>query len=336
MNPVRLGLLRLVDSAPAVVAADHGLFERQGVAVQLCIEPSWSSLVDRFAQGTLDAAIMLPPLVLAAAAIADAPLARLIVPMGISLGGNTIVLGRTAADAVLPAAANGPQARLFADWVRSEPRPPRFAVVHALSSHNLLFRLWLSGVGINPDRDIEITVIPPDQMVDALSSDWIAGFCAGAPWGAVAEMKGTGHVLLGTSAIWADHPEKCLAVSAAWSEADPVACRGLLLALLDAGRYCDLPENSPTLAALLAGDAGLWLSEAACLAALPGGSGPERICFHKDAAWYPRVDHARWFLRAMQRWGYIDGGIDVHRVASEVYRPDLLVMAADGQLPSVA
>ena len=291
--------------------------------------------MDKIAQGALDAAVMLPPLVLAAAAIANEASARMIVPMGLSLGGNTIVLGRTAADVVLSSMSSVPVAHLFADWVRSQPRPPRFAVVHALSGHNLLFRLWLSGVGINPDRDIEITVIPPDQMVDPLSSEWIAGFCAGAPWGTVAEMQGIGRVLLGTSEIWSDHPEKCLAVNASWADANPVATSALLLALLDAGRYCDAPENSVALAALLASETGLRLSEEACLAALPGGSGRERICFHQEAAWYPRVDHARWFLREMQRWGFIDGGIDVHRVAGEVYRPDLLIMAADGQLPEV-
>ena len=65
--PVRFGLLRLADSAPAVVAVQRGLFRELGLQVELSVEPSWANIADKLAYGVLDAASMLPPLALAAA-----------------------------------------------------------------------------------------------------------------------------------------------------------------------------------------------------------------------------------------------------------------------------
>ena len=80
---IRLGILRLVDSAPALVAAHRELFAREGLHVRLCIEPSWANVADKLAYGLLDAAIMLPPLAIAAALGLRGPRTRLIVPAGI-------------------------------------------------------------------------------------------------------------------------------------------------------------------------------------------------------------------------------------------------------------
>jgi ABC-type nitrate/sulfonate/bicarbonate transport system substrate-binding protein len=62
--PVRIGLLRLADSAPAVLAVQRGLFAELGLHVELSVEPSWANIADKLAYGLLDAASMLPPLAL--------------------------------------------------------------------------------------------------------------------------------------------------------------------------------------------------------------------------------------------------------------------------------
>src|SRR3954464_11164577 len=90
-KPVRVGVLRLVDSAPVVLAESRGLFRDQGLDVQISIEPSWSNIADKLPYGVLDAAVMLPPLALAACAGLRGPKARLLVPMSLSQGGNAIV-----------------------------------------------------------------------------------------------------------------------------------------------------------------------------------------------------------------------------------------------------
>lgn len=327
---VRFGLLRLADSAPAAVAVEYGLFRELGLGVEISVEPSWANIADKLAYGLLDAAAMLPPLALAAALGLRGPPGRLLVPMALSAGGNTVTIGRAAAAAVLdgPALPDALAAgRRFGAWLRAQPAPPRFAVVHAFSTHNLLLRYWLAASGLDPDRDITPVVIPPEQVEPALAAGRIAGFCAGAPWGTLAAEHGSGQVLLGTSAIWGSHPEKCLAVSAPWAHENPAALRALLRGLLQAQRVCEQAGAASQVAALLAGQP-LSLPLAATRACLPGGTAVEQIRFQAGAAWFPWRSHAAWFLGQMRRWGWLAPDIDLEQAAHDVYRPDLLAAAA--------
>src|SRR5215218_6530434 len=177
---IRVGLLQLVDSAPLIVAEADGLFAQQGIDVQISIEPSWANVADKLTYGLLDAAVMLPPLALAASAGLRGPRARLVVPMSLSQGGNAIV-GSHAAASSLKTDSSPSRIRLL-EWLHGQPTRPRFAVVHAFSTHNLLLRYWLASGGVDPDRDIETVVIPPVDVVATLAAGTISGFCAGAPW----------------------------------------------------------------------------------------------------------------------------------------------------------
>lgn len=328
---IRLGILRLVDSAPALVAAHRELFAREGLHVRLCIEPSWANVADKLAYGLLDAAIMLPPLAIAAALGLRGPRTRLIVPAGISLGGNTVVVTEEAAAAVSAApAGSAAVGRCFAAWVRAQPASPRLAVVHVFSTHHLLFRRWLSEAGIDPDRELDIVALPPERVVEALAAKRIAGFCAGAPWGDLAEREGVGRILFGTSVIWPGHPEKCLAVARSWAETDPPASRALVRALVRAQHLCNETTNRPEIARLLASDAGLSLPYEASLDALPGGSGIERVRFHPEL----HRSHARWFLAEMRRWAWLPRNLDLERVAQELYRPEFLIENTASSPPS--
>lgn len=326
---IRLGLLRLVDSAPVIVAQANGLFAANGLDVAISIEPSWSSIVDKLSYGLLDAAVMLPPLALAACAGLRGSRARLVVPLSLSQGGNSITMAPDAA-ATLTSDALAPGVGLL-EWLRTQPAKPRFAVVHAFSTHNLLLRYWLAAGGVDPDIDIETVVIPPEDVVDALAEGTITGFCAGAPWGSVAEERGVGRILLGTSSIWPFHPEKCLCVAEAWAEASPDVLLALLRSVLRAQVICDQPAEAEGIARLLADPAGLHLPEAASQAALPGGHGRECIRFHEHEAWFPARAHAQWFLGQMHRWGWLEPQEDLAALTTHVYRPDLLAPAVEAE-----
>jgi NitT/TauT family transport system ATP-binding protein/nitrate/nitrite transport system substrate-binding protein len=326
------------------MAKARGIFRSLDLHPILSIEPSWANLADKLAYGLLDAAVMLPPLVLASAIGLRGPAVPLIVPMGLSQGGNTIVLG---GEAINETAGVPPGARLL-DWLGRQNKQPRIAVVHQFSTHNLLLRYWLALTGVDPDRDIETVVVPPEQVVSALANGQIAGFCAGAPWGMAAELAGAGKVLIGTSDIWPFHPEKCLAVRDDWAAANPEALTRLLRVLMQAQVICDQPEAADDVVAALADEAGLALPPDAARAALPGGSSQEQIHFHGAGAAFPAPPHALWFLRQMRRWGWLpegfDGGIDpgigrgidpgigrginLPNVARTIYRPDLFSLAA--------
>ena len=302
---VRLGLLRLADSLPVLVAEQQGLFAAEGLDVRINVEPSWSNVADKLAFGALDAAVMLPPLALAAVAGLRGPRTRLLVPMALSEGGNSVVLGPEAAMATVGTAATPAQIawRLRA-WVRLQPAPPRLAVVHAFSTHALLLRDWLASGGVDPDHDVELVAIPPAEVVDALAAGRIAGFCAGAPWGDEAALRGAGHVVLGTEQLRPGHVEKCLAVAERWAVSSPREMSALLRALRAAGPLCDTEAGTTTHAALLAGPP-LCLPEDATLAALRGERS-DRPRFGISTAGYPPLADATWYATQLQRWGWLD------------------------------
>lgn len=324
-RPVRIGVLRLVDSAPVIVAATRGIFADLGIEAQVSVEPSWANIADKLTYGLMDAAVMLPPLVLASVIGLRGTPAPLSVPMGLTQGGNSIVFG------VATGLARGTSAPHLLEWLRAQSAPPRLAVVHRYSTHNLLLRYWLALAGADPDRDVETVVMPPTAVTQALAQGTISGFCAGAPWGELAEQQGAGRVVTGTSSVWPSHPEKCLAINSDWAKDEPDTVHRLIKALLRAQRLCDAPEEADAIAVTLADPAWLALPAGLSRMALPGGSGIERIRFHAGEVWYPAHAHAQWFLGQMRRWGWIAPDLDLIGIARQVYRADLLARAVEDE-----
>ena len=106
-------------------------------------------------------------------------------------------------------------------------------------------RYWLAASGALAERDYDVVVTPPARMVEALRSGRIAGFCAGAPWGDIAERAGVGATVATSWDVWRNGPGKALAMRERWSDANPKALAGLLRALHRAARFCDAPANAP-------------------------------------------------------------------------------------------
>lgn len=330
---IRIGLLRLTDAAPVLAGQALGLFEEQGVPVRLSIEPSWANLADKLAVGLLEGAVMLPALAIATALGRRGPAAPLLVPAGISLGGNALTLAPDLAEEIGagPADPMALGARLRRVLALRRRPPPAIAVVHRCSTHHLLLRYWLAASGIDPDAAIRLTVIPPAEMGAALASRRIEGFCAGAPWGGMAEAAGAGRTVLATGAIWRNHPEKCLALRADWAAEAPQTVHRLLRALLRAGRICDDPAEAPALARLLARADALDLPEAAIRASLPlAGADPDplRSTFAAHAASFPWRSQALWFLAEMGRAGLLADTPAARAATRALYRPDLHAAAA--------
>ncbi|MDU0220254.1 ABC transporter substrate-binding protein, partial [Escherichia coli] len=90
-------------------------------------------------------------------------------------------------------------------------------------------RYWLAASGVDPDRDIEILVLPPPDMGDALAEGLIDGYCAGEPWNTFGVLKRGAHLATVKAAIWKSSPEKVLGVNARWGEANPEALAALLV-----------------------------------------------------------------------------------------------------------
>lgn len=323
---LRIGFLRLTDSAPAIVAEEFGWFAEEGIDAQLIEEPSWANIADKLAHGFLDAAVIVPPLAFAVQLGLRGFRQDLVIPCNVSLGGNTITLSRELAEQVQATAARNslttPQA--LANFLEKRSDPLSLGIVHAYSTHNLQLRYWLATAGLEAGRQIKLSVVSPARAVEALQSGQISGFCAGAPWGEVAAREGVGISVANSDDVWRNAPEKAFVVRARWAQDNPDALKGAIRGLVRAAQFCDAPENASYTGALLSRHRYLDVDSHAILSSLPGGAVRQRNLsrFWRQAATFPWLSHAQWFLEQMARWNLIDARIDRAALAHQVYRPD--------------
>lgn len=335
----RIGLLRLTDAAPLIVARELGYFSAENVEVALSVEPSWANIADKLAFGLFDGAMLLPPLALAlqlGLSGGGGPEA-IVVPAALSLDGNTVTLSEGWAPAVAPEAPVSAleAARRLRAVIDERGEKPVLAVVHTFSTHNLLLRYWLATGGIDPERDVAFTVVPPAETAAALAAGRIDGFCAGAPWGEVAARAGIGRTVATSHAIWNHGMEKVFAVRRRIAEGNPARLQAALRALLRAAAYCDDPTNAPDVAAMLADDRYLGLPAEVILTSLPGAAARRGAAtanadvsvFFGNAANMPWRSQGLWFLGQMRRWNYIATDADL-AAAAEIFRPELYAEAA--------
>src|SRR3954466_4884431 len=271
---LRIGFLRLTDSAPAIVAQEFGYFAEEGVDADLFEEPSWANIADKLAYGFLDAAVIVPPLAFAIELGLRGVSQKLVIPCNLSMGGNTVTLSRDLALRVRELANKGglSTAHALAACLKDRDRPLAWGVLHAYSTHNLLLRYWLATAGLEAGREVRLTVGPPARGGDALKSGQIAGFCAGAPWGEIAAREGVGEMVATSDDIWRGAPEKAFAVRALWAEENPEALKGAVRALVRAAQFCDAPENASYTGSLLSRQKYLGVDSHAILSSLPGGA----------------------------------------------------------------
>jgi nitrate/nitrite transport system ATP-binding protein len=233
---LEIGYMPLTDCAPLVIAKEKGFFEKHGLTdVVLVREPSWKAIADGVVSKRLDAAQMVAgmPLGLTLGMDGSSPL-PVVSALTLSRNGNAIVLSKQLYDEGV---------RTLADFKASLDRNPdkihTLGIVHPSSMHNLMLRYWLAAGGIDPDRDVNLTVIPPAQMVSNLKAGNIDGYCAGEPWNSRAVYEGLGFVIATDLEIWQGHFEKVLGVREDWAAQYPQTHLALVKALLEACEYCD-------------------------------------------------------------------------------------------------
>ncbi|WP_041164053.1 CmpA/NrtA family ABC transporter substrate-binding protein [Mesorhizobium opportunistum] len=340
-HQITAGFMPLFDSAVLVAAGELGFARREGIDLTLHRETSWANIRDRIAIGHFHLAHMLGPMPLACN-LGLTPLAsETIVPFSLGLGGNCVTISNAvwegmaahgAAPDLDPARAGAALGALIRERAAAGHDPLRFAVVHPHSGHNYELRYWLATCGIDPQREIEIVIVPPPFMADALAAGRIDGYCVGEPWNSAAVAAGTGHIVTVKALLWRNSPEKVVGVRKAWAEQSPEALAALLRALHHSARWCQDPANRTELADVMAKAAFLGLPPAVQMPILTGhlqlGGGADLdiedffVPFDK-AANFPWKSHALWFYTQMVRWGHVAHTPDNLAIARDCYRPDL-------------
>lgn len=310
LRTLRLGYVPLTDAAPLLVADALDLFASVGLRVSLSAEGGWAALRDKLAFGALDAAHLLGPMPIALAAGLDGVSAQVTVAAGLGINGNTLTLSAALAEDL--GTLRGPLSpTAFAGAIRRRQGrgapPVALGVVFPYSSHNYLLRYWLAQGGLDPDRDLRLTVVPPPRTAQALQQGAIDGFCAGEPWGSQAAALGAGRVVLASGDIWPNHPEKLFAFNADYAAKEPEPAAAATAAIIAAARWLDDAENHAEAVKLLARRAFPGLARETVAAAFAGRAMGLRLAhpLRFREATLPRREHAAWWLLQMRRWGHV-------------------------------
>jgi ABC-type nitrate/sulfonate/bicarbonate transport system substrate-binding protein len=340
-HQITAGFMPLLDSALIVAAKEKGFAEQEGVDLSLVRETSWANIRDRLAVKHFQVAHMLAPMPIACN-LGLTPLAsRTIAPMALGLGGNAVTVSNAlwaemeahgARPDLDPLVTGHALEAALSARARQGRRPIRFAVVHPHSGHNYELRYWLAASGIDPDRDVEIVILPPPLMADALGAGTIEGYCVGEPWNTAAVALDLGRIATVKAKIWRGSPEKVLGAQAQWAERHQDALAALLRAVYRAALWCAEPANREELAAILASPSYISRPTEWLLPALTGNirAGDDIVVRvedffvpHAKAATFPWKSHALWLYTQMVRWNQIRHDRANEGVARDTYRPDL-------------
>lgn len=342
-----IGFARLTDSAVLAAADARGTFAKYGLNVSLKRFDSWAAMRDALGHRSIDAAHMLSPMVVASAAGLGPFPGAFTTSFTFNLNGNAITVSNALYEQMCAAAPDtmhrrplsaAALSRLISQRQDSGAPPFVFAHVYPYSMHAYELRYWLGAAGIDPDRDVQLIVIPPSQMVDSLAAGLIDGYCVGEPWNNAAVVAGYGRTLITSGEIWSNSPEKVLAVRNDWASVNADTHLTLLKALLEAAAWVDLPSNRITAAQIVSGPGYIDTPFDEVVGSLTGRNrqtgGETRIdmpdfnVFHRYAANFPWRSHAKWILSQMIRWGEAPREIDLDTVARSAFQPELYRSAA--------
>jgi nitrate/nitrite transport system substrate-binding protein len=246
-------------------------------------------------------------------------------PLAITLG-----LGSSAVPMALPAIENVNGNAITLHVKHKDKRDPRmwrgfkFAIPFDYSMHNFLLRAYLAEHGLDPDKDVQLRVMAPPDMVANLKSGNIDGFIVAEPFNQRAVYEEIGFIHILTSELWDGHPCCAFAATTEFAAKNPNTYGAVVRALIHATRFSSSPENRKGVAEMISGPAYLNQPQVVVEQVLTGrfadGLGavrnvPNRIDFDP----FPWQSRAVWMLVQMRRWGYLKQDVAYKEVAEKVF-----------------
>ncbi len=299
----------MVDAAPIAYAQESGLFAKYGLRIELMREPGWATIRDKIAYGELEAAHA--PVGLAFALNWGLGVLRrpCLTAYLLNSNGDAITVSKELRDS---GASDAPTLAAAIQGSRRS-RPFTFAVPHRFSTHHFLLRHWLRPVGILPDRDVRIVVLPPSLMASCIASGEIDGYCVGEPFNSLAVREGTGSIVAESADILPLHPEKALIVSDDFHTEESETHFALIRAISEASVYCESREGRVAAATILSQPQYLGLDAALIRSSLlADGEHPEGISnasfhvFHHPEVNRPDREKANWLVAQMRLAGLLE------------------------------
>ncbi|MEM9365708.1 MAG: CmpA/NrtA family ABC transporter substrate-binding protein [Planctomycetota bacterium] len=305
---LKVGFVPITCSAPLIAADPLGIYQRNGLDVDVIKTAGWAVARDKCLSGEYDASHLLAPM-----------------PLAMTMG-----TGSTAQPFTVPAMQNtNGQAIVLANKYKSRRDPSKwkgmvFGVPFEYSMHNFLLRYYVAENGIDPDTDIQIRVVPPPEMVANLRAGNVDGYLAPDPFCQRAVYDGVGFIHMLTKEIWYQHPCCAFSASLKFVDQNPNTFLALFKSVMEAIDYCRSYENRVDVSEAIHTknylNQPLTVVKQVMTGTYADGLGnvkrePDRIHF----APYPAQEMAIWILSQMKRWGYIKGDVDYNAVAKQVY-----------------
>ncbi|NEO33418.1 MAG: ABC transporter substrate-binding protein [Symploca sp. SIO3C6] len=321
-----LGIVPVIDCAPLIIAQKEGFFKRYGLTVGFSKQGDWKAVQDALIKGSLDASVALFGMpMLAQLGKVNAPMVSL---MLLNLNGSSITLAKKVWEAGIRPSIDYFHFQEFASayrkYIRGLEEPPKLAIDFPASMDNYNCRYWLSAMGINPDKDVEMVEFAPSQMIYKIQAGIVNGYCVSEPWNQQAAWEKAGFTSYISRNIWKGHPGKVLATMQSWIEKHPNTARALVAAVLEACQFCDQLDNRQSIAQKISGkqylDSKVKYTEASLIGNYNYGSFDQKqrlkeitdlYIFHfqdtdylkpPNHANYPWRSYGIWLLTQMIRW----------------------------------
>jgi nitrate/nitrite transport system substrate-binding protein len=306
---LKVGFIPITCASPLIMADPLGFYKKEGLDVTMMKTAGWALVRDKVINKELDASHMLAPMPLA---------------MSMGLGSNATPMSVMTIQNI-----NG-QAIVLANKHKSNRDPKnwkgfKFAIPFEYSIHNMLLRYYLAEYGIDPDKDVQLRVVPPAEMVANLRAGNIDGFLGPDPINQRAVFDELGFIHILSREIWDGHPCCSFAIPTEFIQQNPNTFAALYRAILKSAAMARDPKNRPMMAEVLSPANYLNQPKAVLEQVLTGkfadGLGnvrtvPERVDYDP----FPWYSMAYWILSQMKRWGYVKGDVRYKDIAEKIYR----------------
>ncbi|NYI02565.1 CmpA/NrtA family ABC transporter substrate-binding protein [Cupriavidus plantarum] len=305
---LKVGFIPINCATPLIMASPMGMYEAQGLDVTLVKTAGWALVRDQMLNRELDASHFLAPM-----------------PLAISMG-----LGSSAQPMRVATIQNINGQAITLALKHKDNRDPRnwkgfkFAIPFEYSMHNFLLRYYLAEHGLDPDRDVQLRVTPPAEMIANLRAGNIDGFLGPDPFNQRAVYDQIGFIHILSKEIWNGHPCCAFGTSQAFIEQNPNTFAALYRSVLNAAAMARKQENRAEIAKAIAPANYLNQPETVILQALSGrfADGLGKVRNEPDRADFdpmPWYSMATWMLTQMKRWGYIKGDVNYQQIAQQVF-----------------
>ncbi|RLK30053.1 CmpA/NrtA family ABC transporter substrate-binding protein [Cupriavidus plantarum] len=305
---LKVGFIPINCATPLIMASPMGMYEAQGLDVTLVKTAGWALVRDQMLNRELDASHFLAPM-----------------PLAISMG-----LGSSAQPMRVATIQNINGQAITLALKHKDNRDPRnwkgfkFAIPFEYSMHNFLLRYYLAEHGLDPDRDVQLRVTPPAEMIANLRAGNIDGFLGPDPFNQRAVYDQIGFIHILSKEIWNGHPCCAFGTSQAFIEQNPNTFAALYRSVLNAAAMARKQENRADIAKAIAPANYLNQPETVILQALSGrfADGLGKVRNEPDRADFdpmPWYSMATWMLTQMKRWGYIKGDVTYQQIAQQVF-----------------